>query len=128
MKQIKKSKKKIIFQFFNRVNAYIALYQSFENVDELNCSICMDYIVSCRTAICGHSFCEECINESLIRKKECPNCRKDIRKWVLSKSQIIDSAVKLMVESKKDHGDAEDHNRYHERIKNHNKWLTKHEL
>jgi len=102
------------------------LYQSFENVDELNCSICMDYIVSCRTAICGHSFCEECINESLIRKKECPNCRKDIRKWVLSKSEIIDSAVKLMVESKRDNGDDEDYKRRIERLKNHEKWLAKH--
>ena len=88
----------------------------------------MDYIVSCRTAICGHSFCEECINESLIRKKECPNCRKDIRKWVLSKSEIIDSAVKLMVESKRDNGDDEDLKRYQERNKNHDKWLLKHSV
>ena len=53
--------------------------QSVDNV--LTCSICMDYIVSCKTAICGHSFCEICIHEALIRKKECPNCRKDIRKY-----------------------------------------------
>ena len=56
----------------------------------------MDFIVSCRTAICGHSFCEECISESLLRKRECPNCRKDIRKWVLQRSEQIDSAVKLV--------------------------------
>ena len=54
-----------------------------KGVDELNCSICMDYVINCRTAVCGHSFCEICISESLIHRKECPNCRKDIRKWVL---------------------------------------------
>ena len=102
--------------------------QTFENVSELNCSICMDYIVSCRTAICGHSFCEQCINESLIRKKECPNCRKDIRKWVLSKSDIIDSAVKLMVEGKRDAGDDEDFRRREERLKNHAEWVEKHKI
>lgn len=97
-------------------------------MQELNCSICMDYIVNCRTAICGHSFCEVCINESLIRKKECPNCRKDIRKWVLSKSDIIDSAVKLMVEGKRDAGEDEDYRRREERIKAHAEWIEKHKI
>ena len=85
----------------------------------------MDYIISCRTAICGHSFCEICINESLIRRKECPNCRKDIRRWVLSKSEIVDSAVKLMVKSKTDAGDDGELERYSERVKNHEDWLDK---
>jgi hypothetical protein len=75
--------------------------QSFKkylsSVESLQCSICMDLIVSCRTAVCGHSFCEECITESLLRKRECPICRKDIRQWVLNKNEIIDTAVTLMV-------------------------------
>ena len=85
----------------------------------------MDYIVSCRTAICGHSFCETCINESLIHRKECPNCRKDIRKWVLQKSDIIDNAVKLMVKAKSEGGDADELTRYEERVKNHKEWLNR---
>ena len=88
------------------------LSQSFKGVDELNCPICMDYIICCRTAICGHSFCEICIHESLIHRKECPNCRKDIRKWVLSKSEIVDSAVKLMVKSKADNDEDGELKRY----------------
>lgn len=51
--------------------------------DCLQCPICLDMIVCARTAVCGHSYCDECITESLLRSKHCPNCRKDIRKWSL---------------------------------------------
>ena len=34
-----------------------AVEKSMGQVDGLTCSICMDFIVSCRTAVCGHSFC-----------------------------------------------------------------------
>lgn len=97
----------------------IGLEQSFAQLDGLMCSICMDYIVSCRTAVCGHSFCEECIHECLIRKKECPHCRKDIRKWVLQKSEIVDSAVLLLIESKREGGNIDEAKRLEERLKNH---------
>jgi len=85
----------------------------------------MDYIVSCRTAICGHSFCETCINESLIHRRECPNCRKDIRKWVLQKSDIIDSAVKFMVAQRAEAGDEDEMKRYLDRVKAHQTWLDR---
>ena len=88
-------------------------------VDGLTCCICMDFIVNCRTAVCGHSFCQECITESLIRKKECPHCRKDIRRWVLLKSEMIDKAVKMMVDSKCQSGDKTDQQRWIERMKSH---------
>jgi hypothetical protein len=88
----------------------------------------MDFIVSCRTAVCGHSFCYECVTESLIRKKECPHCRKDIRRWVLLKSEMIDKAVKMMVESKRQSGDDTDSQRWHDRMKNHKEWLGKHRV
>ena len=87
----------------------------------------MDYIICSKTAVCGHSFCEICIHESLIHKKECPNCRKDIRKWVLGKNEIIDSAVKLMVRSKGE-SDQSELKRYDERIKYHLDWKYKQTL
>ncbi len=49
-----------------------SLVESMCSVDSIQCCICMDFIISCRTSVCGHSFCEECINESLLRKRECP--------------------------------------------------------
>ena len=30
---------------------------SMKKVEGLTCPICMDYIISCRIAVCGHSFC-----------------------------------------------------------------------
>ena len=82
----------------------------------------------CRTAICGHSFCEICIFESLIRKKECPNCRKEIRACPLGKSEIIDTAVQLMVDSKEKAGSKDEQKRYEERVKSYEEWRKKHEL
>ena len=76
------------------------LSKYFANCESLQCNICLDFIVSCRTAVCGHSFCEECITECLLRKKECPGCRRDIRKWPIEKSEQIDEAVKVVCESR----------------------------
>ena len=111
-----------LIKFFLRNT--IGIDKSFRGVDELNCPICMDYIISARTAVCGHSFCEICIHESLIHRKECPNCRKDIRKWVLNKNQIIDSAVRLMVRSKGE-SDQSELKRYEERAKHLIDWKDK---
>ena len=69
---------------------YSVPLNDFRNVECLQCSICMDLIVACKTAVCGHSFCEECINESLLRRRECPNCRQDIRKQLLQNNSVID--------------------------------------
>lgn len=33
------------------------LLQSFGSVEGLTCAICLDFIVDCSTAVCGHSFC-----------------------------------------------------------------------
>ena len=88
----------------------------------------MDFIVSCRTAVCGHAFCHECITESLIRKKECPNCRKDIRKLGLSKSEIVDDAVKLIVQSRIEDGKENEVTRWQERMKNYIIWQNNHKL
>jgi len=40
---------------FNKLKKTVE--KSMGQVDGLTCSICMDFIVSCRTAVCGHSFC-----------------------------------------------------------------------
>ena len=77
-----------------------SLSKYFANCESLQCNICLDFIVSCRTAVCGHSFCEECITECLLRKKECPGCRRDIRKWPIEQSDQIDEAVKIVCESR----------------------------
>jgi hypothetical protein len=47
----------------------IVVTNSLKNIEEITCSICLDYIIGCKIAICGHSFCDFCISECLIRKK-----------------------------------------------------------
>lgn len=61
------------------------------------CPICMELIMSCRVAVCGHTFCHQCITECLIRKKECPQCRKIIRKKILQPFPLIDNSVKMFI-------------------------------
>jgi hypothetical protein len=36
---------------------------------EITCTICLEIIVGCRKAGCGHIFCQMCIEEWLLRKK-----------------------------------------------------------
>lgn len=81
--------------------------------DEITCPICFDYVMGCRVSICGHTFCNHCISECLLRKKTCPVCRKDIRRSKLKKNQMIDQAVKQMIYNSED---KEDVAKYRNRI------------
>jgi len=82
----------------------------------------MDLIISCRIAVCGHSFCHQCISECLVRKKECPQCRKNIRRKVLQPSALIDNSVKMVVQGKSDEGAPEELARWQERFSKYNEW------
>ncbi len=48
---------------------HVVVTNSIKNIDEMTCSICLDYIIGCKIATCGHSFCDYCLSEWLIRKK-----------------------------------------------------------
>lgn len=105
----------------------LELLEGSEQLDGITCAICMDFIVNSRTTICGHSFCAECINESLIRRKDCPHCRKDIRSWILQKNPFIDRAVELMVKAKtRATKDDTDEKRLIQRKEHAQNWLKKH--
>ena len=100
--------------------------KSFKMVEDVNCSICLDYIIGCRIAFCGHTFCNICITEWLVRKKVkfnniiskqiCPVCRKDIRKQKLLSNKMIDNTVKAMVISKNISGGNDDFERWQSRV------------
>lgn len=91
----------------------------------LQCSICMDLIISCKTAVCGHSFCEECLSESLLRRRECPICRKDIRRQPIHSSLIVDQAVKLLIKVR---ANPEESERLTQRLEKLEKWAAQHQL
>ena len=49
-----------------------------EVIDEENCSICMDQIVTPTLTACGHLFCYDCLKMCLGDKKRCPMCKADL--------------------------------------------------
>jgi hypothetical protein len=56
---------KILAHFLNS----LAISESFTQLEDINCPICFEFIVSCRVAVCGHTFCNFCLTECLLRKK-----------------------------------------------------------
>jgi len=52
--------------------------------DDIECSICREYLILAHTLPCSHTFCKNCIEEWLQRQKKrsektCPECRKPVR-------------------------------------------------
>lgn len=48
------------------------------DIDELKCSICVRLLFHPVTTQCGHTFCQECIKESLEYGPKCPSCGKTL--------------------------------------------------
>ena len=46
--------------------------------DELQCTICLDILFKPVTTECGHTFCKECLKESLAHRRQCTICREPI--------------------------------------------------
>lgn len=75
----------------------------FDNNKKLNytppliCSVCEDYIVAASTATCGHTYCEDCLNEWIIFSKECVVCRKYIRGGPSNPSYVIDNIIEQVL-------------------------------
>ena len=46
---------------------------------ELQCPICLGYLVSTHTLACGHSFCVKCIRSALEVRRACPMCVAPVR-------------------------------------------------
>jgi len=48
------------------MNKAISLKTFLQESNDLSCPICMDTIISANTTICGHTFCEQCLLETLL--------------------------------------------------------------
>ena len=46
-----------------------------ENLDDFECSICVELLYEPYTGPCGHSFCRRCAGEARRRDPRCPTCR-----------------------------------------------------
>ena len=46
-----------------------------EDLDDFECSICVELLYEPYTCPCGHSFCRRCAGEARRRDPRCPTCR-----------------------------------------------------
>jgi RING-finger-containing E3 ubiquitin ligase len=56
---------------------------------DMSCPICRVKIDAARITICGHAFCDECIDNSLEFSQKCPICRKDLAGTLLYPSKKL---------------------------------------
>tara|TARA_B100000123_G_scaffold272498_1_gene255477 strand:- start:1012 stop:1830 length:819 start_codon:yes stop_codon:yes gene_type:complete len=59
------------------------------------CSICLEECNKQEILICGHTFCKNCIDTQYNIKKECPMCRKKIRKCTNCNSYRVNKEKKI---------------------------------
>lgn len=52
--------------------------QEKEEENKLKCAICMDTMKEETSTICGHLFCQSCIQGAIKSQKKCPTCRKKL--------------------------------------------------
>jgi len=50
-----------------------------QEIEMVTCPICTEFMFKTTMTVCGHSFCEQCIDEYMIYKKTCFVCQQLIR-------------------------------------------------
>lgn len=63
---------------------------------ESECPICKSPIFRASITLCGHSFCESCIDSHLSYNQTCPLCRKDLSGTLLYPSKAFGSIPALL--------------------------------
>jgi len=59
------------------------------------CPLCLKLINKCMTTVCGHSFCERCIDEYTILKPTCFVCDFDGEKGMLVRNKPLRSCFTI---------------------------------
>ncbi|XP_029910677.1 nuclear factor 7, ovary-like [Myripristis murdjan] len=73
-------------------------------MEDLTCSICLTIFTDPVSLLCGHSFCRECITNSLSIKDQCPQCRTTVpkeEKYFPTTSHILKSLADKAKEAEK---------------------------
>ena len=65
---------------------------------ELQCPICLGFLVSAHTLTCGHSFCRKCIHTALEVRRKCPMCTTKVRTAPVP-SVALNNCVRRTLES-----------------------------
>jgi hypothetical protein len=61
--------------------------------EDLNCAICLEILVWPVLTGCGHAFCYQCLDESLLFSSNCPICRESIKGHDLVPCALLDSLI-----------------------------------
>lgn len=85
--------------------------------DELNCPICLEMLVSPALTTCGHVFCLQCLDESMLFGHNCPNCRENIKGC---EPVVCSTLAKLITERAR--MKLEEWTRYEERLVKFEEW------
>ena len=65
---------------------------------EFICPICFELLIAPVTTCCGHTYCDKCLFESLLKSSQCPLCRTGIRKHSTCRSGVLEELVNQFVE------------------------------
>ncbi|CDW85689.1 zinc binding [Stylonychia lemnae] len=71
--------------------------KGFDGFQKLICPLCLKFMYKCTSAVCGHSFCEKCLDEYLIIRESCFVCDEFIKKRPLQSCFSIDNVIDQLV-------------------------------
>eukprot|EP00096_Caligus_rogercresseyi_P013744 TRINITY_DN634_c0_g1_i1.p2 TRINITY_DN634_c0_g1~~TRINITY_DN634_c0_g1_i1.p2 ORF type:complete len:360 (-),score=105.07 TRINITY_DN634_c0_g1_i1:1475-2554(-) len=82
----------------NSSGLFTDMLNNFKELFETNlqCSICSEIFLFATVITCGHTFCEDCIEEWTSKKNNCPICRANIKGK--ASNVVLDEHVEKMVE------------------------------
>lgn len=85
--------------------------------EELSCSICLETMIHPVLTVCGHAFCFQCLDESLLFASTCPNCRESIKGVELIGCALLDRLIRRTASQT-----------YQERLKKFMEWKSNREV
>lgn len=77
-----------------------AAFETFAN-SFLTCPLCLDLLVSAKIVNCGHTFCEDCVENLKIERQfesvSCPLCQVPLQ--TILPATIVDRCIEHLIES-----------------------------
>lgn len=64
------------------------------------CPICTDIMVKCTLTTCGHTFCQYCLEQSMIYSSLCPLCRKNLSPNSSIPCKALDTFIRCQLSNK----------------------------
>ena len=69
-------------------------------LDFFNCPICTEHLTNTCTTVCGHRFCQKCIEECIDRRSQCPLCMRFLTVADVTKDFQYDELIDVIMKEK----------------------------